>query len=81
MNKQQVLDHVNDEIIQCKICPVGKRGKPVVGEGNADADIVFINEAPGIQEKLDAFSEGLMDQVNRSWEWSQTNLRYRRGYY
>lgn len=29
---------------------MGKHGLPVVGEGNPDADIVFIGEAPGKQE-------------------------------
>lgn len=52
MNKQKSLDQVNDEIIRCKICPVGKSGKPVVGEGSADANVVFIGEAPGKQEAV-----------------------------
>src|SRR5205814_7925733 len=39
-----------DEIVTCPICPVGKSGKAVPGEGNPDADIVFIGEAPGKQE-------------------------------
>ncbi len=52
MNKQQALDKVTEEIIKCKICPVGKSGKPVVGEGNTDADVVFIGEAPGKQEAV-----------------------------
>lgn len=52
MNKQKALDAVNEEILACKICPVGKSGKPVVGEGNADADVVLIGEAPGKQEAV-----------------------------
>ena len=52
MNKQNTLDTVNEEIINCKICPVGKSGKPVVGEGNPDAEVVFIGEAPGKQEAV-----------------------------
>lgn len=52
MNKQQSLELVNEEIRQCKICPIDKSGKPVVGEGNPDADIVFIGEAPGKQEAV-----------------------------
>lgn len=51
MNKQQQLDKVYKKILACKICPIGKSGRPVVGEGNADADVVFIGEAPG---KLEA---------------------------
>lgn len=52
MNKQQALEKVNQEIITCKICPVNKSGVPVVGEGNPDADVVFIGEAPGKQEAV-----------------------------
>jgi len=50
MHKQLELDKVNKKIEKCKICPVGKSGKPVVGEGSADADVAFIGEAPGKQE-------------------------------
>ncbi len=52
MNKTALLQKVNDEIINCKICPIGKSGKAVVGEGNSDAEVVFIGEAPGKQEAL-----------------------------
>ncbi len=52
MNKQKALNVVNDEIIKCKICPVGKSGKPVVGAGSPDALIAFIGEAPGKQEAI-----------------------------
>ena len=50
MNKQQELDKITKEIGECKICPVNKSGKPVPGEGNPDASIAFIGEAPGKQE-------------------------------
>lgn len=50
MNKQAVLDTVTREIESCKICPVGKSGKPVPGEGSPDADVVFVGEAPGKTE-------------------------------
>ena len=50
--KQKALDRVNQEILACTICPIGKSGKPVVGEGNPDADVVFIGEAPGKQEAV-----------------------------
>jgi len=50
MNKEKELEKVNKEIVACKICPIGMIGVPVVGEGNADADVVFIGEAPGKQE-------------------------------
>ncbi len=50
MNKQQELDKIAKEIEKCKICKIGKSGLPVPGEGNPDADIVFIGEAPGKKE-------------------------------
>lgn len=52
MNKLHVLEAITKEIIECTICPVNKSGKPVVGEGNPDAEIVFIGEAPGKQEAV-----------------------------
>jgi uracil-DNA glycosylase len=52
MNKQQALDIIAKEIEKCKICKVGKSGKSVPGEGNPDAKIVFIGEAPGRQESI-----------------------------
>lgn len=49
-NKETELKKVNEEIKSCKICPIGKIGKVVVGEGNADAKFAFIGEAPGKKE-------------------------------
>lgn len=48
--KQAALDQIANEIERCKICKIKKIGKAVPGEGNADADIVFIGEAPGKNE-------------------------------
>lgn len=53
MNKQQALDKIAAEIENCKICKIGKQGKAVPGEGNPDADVVFIGEAPGKKEALE----------------------------
>lgn len=50
MNKKFELDQIAKEIEKCKICKIGKSGLPVPGEGNPDADIVFIGEAPGKKE-------------------------------
>jgi uracil-DNA glycosylase family 4 len=50
MDKQKALDKIAKEIENCKICKVGKGGKAVPGEGNPDADVVFVGEAPGRQE-------------------------------
>lgn len=50
MNKQNELDKIAKEIESCKTCKKGKTGVAVPGEGNPDADIVFIGEAPGKTE-------------------------------
>lgn len=47
MTKQQQLDQIADEIKACKECRVDRVGIAVVGEGSADAQIVFVGEAPG----------------------------------
>jgi DNA polymerase len=50
MTKQQQLDAITKEIVACKMCKIGKSGMAVSGEGNPDAVVVFIGEAPGRQE-------------------------------
>jgi uracil-DNA glycosylase family 4 len=50
MTKTQRLEKIAEEIEACKICKAGKIGRAVPGEGNADADIVFLGEAPGKKE-------------------------------
>lgn len=52
MSRKLNLEKINREIIECKICPIGKSGMAVVGEGDPQADVVFIGEAPGKQEAL-----------------------------
>lgn len=52
MDKQKALDKIAAEIANCKVCIVGKSGLPVPGEGNPDAEIVFIGEAPGKKEAM-----------------------------
>jgi len=51
----QKLKEVKDNILKCDKCPLKKfRDEngyfPVVGQGNHNADIVFIGEAPGLNE-------------------------------
>ena len=48
--KQKALDAIAKEIEHCAICKVGKSGRAVPGEGNPDATVVFIGEAPGKTE-------------------------------
>ncbi len=50
MTKTQRLEKITKEIERCRVCKEGTSGKSVPGEGNADADVVFIGEAPGKQE-------------------------------
>lgn len=52
MDKQKRLDEIAEEINNCEECKVGKSGVAVPGEGNPDAEIVFIGEAPGKQEAV-----------------------------
>ncbi len=49
-NKQKELDKIASEILKCNECKEGKIGKAVVGEGSANAPVVFIGEAPGRTE-------------------------------
>lgn len=49
-SKEKALQEVAHEIEVCDICKVGKHGRAVPGEGNADADIMFVGEAPGRTE-------------------------------
>lgn len=49
--KTRALQKVADEVETCKLCPLyqtGTRGVP--GEGNPDADIMFVGEGPGQKE-------------------------------
>lgn len=48
--KQEALDNIAQEIVRCRICKTDKVGVAVPGEGNPDADIIFIGEAPGKEE-------------------------------
>ncbi|MGB6867917.1 MAG: uracil-DNA glycosylase family protein, partial [Candidatus Aminicenantaceae bacterium] len=44
---------VEERILNCQKCPLAStRTKAVPGEGDADADLMFIGEAPGRDEDL-----------------------------
>lgn len=47
---QKELQRISSEIENCIECRKGKNGKAVPGEGNPQAKIVFIGEAPGREE-------------------------------
>jgi uracil-DNA glycosylase len=48
--KELQLLKIAKEIKDCATCREGKTGLPVPGEGNAEAEIAFIGEAPGKEE-------------------------------
>lgn len=50
--KQQQMDELRDEITALRVCPelAAQATQLVMGDGNLDADIVFIGEAPGKKE-------------------------------
>ncbi len=53
LNKEDVLRQIAEEILNCKKCPLWQhRNKAVPGEGNANAEIMFIGEAPGYHEDI-----------------------------
>lgn len=51
-SKQQLLDEIRERILRDKVTPALKQTATqlVFGDGNPDADIVFIGEAPGKNE-------------------------------
>ena len=52
--KQALLDQIAAEIVKNNVCPdlASEATQLVFGDGNADADIVFVGEAPGKNEDL-----------------------------
>lgn len=52
MDKQRALDQIHDDILQNAVCPdlASTAKQLVIGDGNLDAEIVFIGEAPGKNE-------------------------------
>ena len=51
--KQKALAKIAQEIEICQECKKDKIGVAVPGEGNANAEIVFIGEAPGKKEAIE----------------------------
>lgn len=54
MSNQQKLDDIRGKILQDKVCPElsGSATQLVFGDGNPQAELVFIGEAPGKNEDL-----------------------------
>ena len=57
MNKEKLLDQIKADIIKKNVCPdlAQEATQLVFGNGNPDAEIVFIGEAPGKNEDLQGF--------------------------
>ena len=54
-DKKAALDELRKEIGDCKRCKLAKGRKNIVfGEGNPDAGLMFIGEAPGREEDIQA---------------------------
>ncbi len=52
-SKEQMLQALKDEVERCSRCRLaGTRTMTVFGEGNPDAEVMFIGEGPGKQEDL-----------------------------
>lgn len=52
---EEELRKIKEEVLNCKKCSLSKeriknRFYPVIGEGNHQAKIIFVGEAPGLQE-------------------------------
>lgn len=50
MSKEEALKEVAKRIANCQKCKYQPDQKPVPGEGNPDAQILFVGEAPGAKE-------------------------------
>lgn len=51
MNKKESLNQIEKKISSCQKCPLYKTAtNPVPGNGNSEAEILFVGEAPGFHE-------------------------------
>jgi len=49
--KAEALAQLEEQAVNCSACPLAQtRNRLVFGEGNADAELVFVGEAPGAEE-------------------------------
>jgi DNA polymerase len=45
------IEEIAAQVARCQLCKLGQaRARPVPGEGNPDADVLFVGEAPGFYE-------------------------------
>ncbi len=51
VSKKEVLEEIRERLEQCRCCPLCETARNIVfGEGDPDADVMFIGEAPGAME-------------------------------
>ena len=52
-DKKTILEKISNEVAQCSKCELNKtRKNPVFGEGNINAELMFVGEAPGRDEDI-----------------------------
>jgi DNA polymerase len=78
MNKQQLLDQITADMLHDHVCPdLAKTATHIVpGAGNADADVMFIGEAPGKNEDLTG--EPFVGAAGKFLDQLLTGIGYRR---
>lgn len=89
MKKSDVMEKIEKQVNRCEKCSLYKTANNAVpGEGNVNADIVFIGEAPGAQEdktgrpfvgRAGKLLESLLNEVNLSREkvWIGNVIKHR----
>lgn len=89
MTKAELLEHIAKNVKNCRKCRLCDLAKnAVVGEGNIDAEIVFIGEAPGRTEdetgrpfvgRAGKLLEALLKQIGRKREdvWIGNIIKHR----
>lgn len=51
--RKERIEEINTQIKNCQNCPLAKSKKnPVYGEGSLNASLMFVGEAPGVEEDL-----------------------------
>ncbi|MGQ9671756.1 MAG: uracil-DNA glycosylase [Candidatus Aminicenantales bacterium] len=53
MAQRNNLFSLHERILNCRLCPLAQtRRKPVPGEGNLASELMFVGEAPGVEEDV-----------------------------
>lgn len=77
MKKKALLEQVEKNVLSCKKCRLYEEAKNAVpGEGNIDADLMFIGEAPGAVE--DATGRPFVGRAGKLLESLLAEIGYKR---